>query len=300
MITTNTSDRIKRWLVRALIVVVVLVGLILAFTTFHVADIRPTELKNGQITEGKASKGKEILLRAANKHGKQKWNLNNNLEIIGIDDWFNWMGDVFINPFPNARQKIKLQMLLGTWTSRLELLDVSRVTEVWGIQSWNTYRSQVGQKPDFQPDKEIRFFLPTFQWWFEFPFRIISASVISALSESQSSKFDRVFVTWGSLEPNRELDQYIIYINKQTGLINRIEYTIRDMGGFATGATNFIDYQLVDGVMVPFQLEAAVIMPGGFEQVMHRVTVESACWNTITPDRLLPNPDFMSEKESKL
>ena len=107
-------------------------------------------------------------------------------------------------------------------------------------------------------------------------------------------------MTWGSLELNRELDQYIIYINKESGLIDRIEYTIRDMGGFATGATNFIDYQLVDGVMVPFQLEAAVIMPGGLEQVMHRVTLESAGWNTITPDLLLPSPDFVSEKDSKL
>ena len=266
----------------------------------YVADIRPTELKKGKIAEAGASKGRQILARSANMHGIEKWNMRNSLEIIGLDDWLHWMGRTFINPFPNARQEIKLQLLLGTWTSRLELLDASESREVWGIQAWNTYRSQVGQNPVFEPDDDIRFFLPTFQWWFEFPFRIVSATVITALSDTQNSSFDRVFVTWNSLEPNREIDQYIVCVNKETDLIDRIEYTIRDMGGFATGATNFLDYRLVDSVMVPFEFEASVIMPGGFEQVMHRVTVNSASWDTIIPEGLLPNPDLVSEKDSKL
>ncbi len=296
----SKSSRLRQLILLFALAFLIVLGVGGITIAFYVADIRPMELKKGYITEAAASKGKELLVRTANMHGIQKWNMHKNLEIIGVDDWFHWMGRVFINPFPNARQKIKLQLLLGTWTSRLELLDASGSIEVWGIQAWNTYRSQVGQNPVFQPDKEIRFFLPTFQWWFEFPFRIVSATVITALPDIQDSSFDRVFVTWNSLEPNRELDQYIVYINKETGLIDRIEYTIRDMGGFTTGATNFLDYHSVDGVMVPFQFEASVIMPGGFEQVMHRVTVGSASWDTITPDRLLPNQDIKSEKDSKV
>ena len=42
----------------------------------------------------------------------------------------------------------------------------------------------------------------------------------------------------------------MVYINKETGLIDRIEYTIRDMSGFATGATNFLDYRSVDGIRI--------------------------------------------------
>ena len=307
MIKDNTKkeDKSKSSRLRQLILLVALAFLIVLgvggiMMAFYVADIRPSELLEGDITETAASKGKEVLVRAAKVHGFQNWNMYNNLEIVGTDDWVHWMGRAFINPFPKARQEIRLQLLLGTWTSRLELLEASGTTEVWGIQAWNTYRSQVGQNPVFQSDKEIRFFLPTLQWWFEFPFRIVTASVITALSDIQGSSFDRVFVTWGSLEPNREVDQYIVYVNKETGLIDRMEYTIRDKGGFVTGATTYLDYRAIDGIMVPFQFEASVIMPGGFEQVMHRVTVQSASWDTITPDRLLPNPDLESEKDSKI
>ena len=296
--TPHTSHP-RRLLLVALASLIVL-GVVGITIAFHVSDIRPAELKKGYVTEAAASRGEEALATTAIRHGIQKWKKRSNLEIVGTDDWFHWMGRALISPFQNAQQKFKLQLLLGTWTSRLELLDASGSTEVWGIQAWNTYRAQVGQDPVFRSDKQIRFFLPTFQWWFEFPFRIASGTVIAALSDTQEVSFDRVFVTWSSLEPNREIDQYIVDINRETGLIYRIEYTIRDMGGFATGATNFRDYRSVDGVMVPFQLEAGVMMPGGFEQIMHRITVGSASWDTVTPARLLPNPDLVSEKDSKL
>ncbi len=292
--------RLSLWVALVLLIAVVGGGITIVS---YVADIRPTGLRKGTITDSAAAKGKELLASAASVHGVEKWNLRGSLEISAIDDWLHWMGRAFINPFPNARQEIRLQLLLGTWTSRLELLDPSGLTEVWGIQAWRTYRSQVGQSPVFRSDEAIRFFLPTFQWWVEFPFRISSATVIAALSDSPDNNFDRVFVTWGSLEPNREVDQYIVHINKETGLIDRIEYTIRDMGwdgsGFAAGATNYLDYRAIDGVMVPFLFEASAIMPGGFEQVMHRVTVASAGWDTVTPDLLLPNPDLVSEEDSK-
>ena len=32
-----------------------------------------------------------------------------------------------------------------------------------------------------------------------------------------------------------------------------MEYTIRDKGGFATGATTYLDYRAIDGIMVLFQ-----------------------------------------------
>lgn len=229
----SESSRLRRillWVALAFLIVLAVGGSTMAF---YLADIRPAQLRKGSISEAAAAKGKALLERAADMHGMQKWNRHNNLEIMGIDDWVHWMGRAFINPFAKAQQKIRLQLLLGTWTSRLEILDAAGVTEVWGIQAWHTYRSQVGQHPVFQADEKISFFLPTFQWWLEFPFRIVSAPIVTALSESQDSRFDRVFVTWSSLEPHRELDQYIVYINKGTGLIDRIEYTIRDMGGFA-------------------------------------------------------------------
>ena len=297
------SARFRRLLLSVALVFLIALGGGGITIALYVADIRPQELKKGYIAEAAASEGKELLLKAANMHGIQRWNLHSNLEILAIDEWLHWAGRAFINPFPNARQEIRFQQLIGTWTSRVELLDASGPTEVWGIQAWKTYRSQVGQSPVFQSDDAIRFFLPTFQWWFEFPFRIASATVIAALGDSPESGVHRVFVTWGTLEPNREVDQYIVHINKETGLIDRIEYTIRDMGwdgsGFAAGATNYLDYRAVDGVMVPFQFEASAMMPGGFEQVMHRVTVASAGWDTVTPDLLLPNPDLVSEEDSK-
>lgn len=151
-------------------------------------------------------------------------------------------------------------------------------------------------------DDTIEFFLPTYHYFFEFPFRIQSATVVHDVGEARKNgrSYDRVFATWNSLAVNSEVDQYIVWINRESGLIDRIEYTVREFGGAAAGATVFRDYRSVDGVQIPHLLSIRLVVPGGGEVEAHRVTVEEARWDRVAENLLSPDASLPSEADSKL
>ena len=77
--------------------------------------------------------------------------------------------------------------------------------------------------------------------------------------EVNGQKYDVVFGTWESVEPNDDFDQYVLYINKDTKLIDRVKLTIRKPYFWAPGqkagyaSAIFEDYRDVDGFKLPFK-----------------------------------------------
>ena len=286
----------RRWLVRFGLAGVVLIGLGAGASLLYVTDIRPKALREGPISGTSAQSAKERLARAAAAHGVKRWREFRILEVAAKDSWHWWMAHTPLNPWPEPRQQLRMQFLRGTWTSRMELLNGPEPGGVWGIQAWHPYRISPGGKPVFQADDDISFYLPTYHYFFEFPFRIGAAGIVADAGEAshQGKSYDRVFATWDTLEPNRDKDQYVVWINQDTGLIDRIEYTVREIGGFAAGATNYYEYRSVDGVMIPHRLSMRLVMPGGIEREAHEVLVEQARWDAVDVGLLLPNPELSS------
>jgi len=137
-----------------------------------IADLRTLSIKKNGITDEPAKKGREILNKSAKAHGIEQWKQYKTAEMTYSGKWkppVSWLA----NFYPNKKPKAKFQVLLGTFNSRTELLNGKKEGEIWGIQSWNTYKIKPGKKIDFKKDKGLEFGLPTFQYFFEFPFRIM-------------------------------------------------------------------------------------------------------------------------------
>lgn len=290
--------KLIKWLGIVVFILIVLMGI---FIAFYLADIRPTSFRNTHISDIAINRGRELLREVESAHGLEQWQRRTTTDILAVDDWIDLMGNIFINPFPNSRQEIRIQLLNGTWNSRLEIIEDSNTKEVWGLQSWSSYKIHRGKKPVFKPDKDVEFFLPTYQYFFEFPFRIMSAEIVVDIGESQynGNTYNRVFATWKSLEANSEVDQYIVWIDKDTRLIRRIKYTIREKGDFFMGATNYENYTLVDSIMIPHRLDIHAIMPGGIEILMHKVIVEEVRFDTIQEDEFRPDSTLQGDKGKK-
>ena len=63
--------------------------------------------------------------------------------------------------------------------------------------------------------------------------------------------YELVFASWKSLEPSMEYDQYIIWINKKTGLIDRFDATGRDIMPFAKARVDFEYSMSKEGLILP-------------------------------------------------
>ena len=89
---------------------------------------------------------------------------------------------------------------------------------------WATYKIKPSGDVEFKEDKTLKTLLPTIQYWFEFPFRIIESDIVTYAGEASlnGTDYDLVFTSWGKAEPQKKIDQYLIYINKETHLIDYI------------------------------------------------------------------------------
>jgi hypothetical protein len=271
------------------------------------ADLRNETVRRAETDPGLARRGRERLERLAEKHGLASWRRHATMEVVARDVWP--LGGPW---WPENAQRFRLQTLLGTFTSRAELLDGRGAGELWGIQAWSPYKKKgAGAEVTFLPgpDGALTFYLPTLQYFDELPFRLLSASVVldAGSVRDRDRTYDLVFVTWKRAEPQEDLDQYLLWIDRETGLVAKVRYTVREaltrmppfqrrlVRPLVAGTIHFEDYRDIDGVEVPF-VQTVTLPPPELtryplsKHFFHRLALESAAFDTVTRDELLPDP----------
>ena len=284
----------RRWIPSA-----IPAALFAIFLSGCLTDIRPDSIKQGY---GKADveKGRALLHKAMARHGGLgPWKAHKTAEVTLTDDWPNFLVRTFFLPWPENKVPIKFQYLLGTNDSRGTFMDGSRKGETWGIQNWVPYTQRPGEAPVFKKNKTIKFYMPTYQYFFELPFHLPFAGIIIYAGEDElaGQAYDVVFVSWNTDEPQAKVDQYLAYINRKTGLIDYLRYTVRDQFGFIVGNMQLTDYRDVQGIQVPFrQTVVADDRPDG-KTVLHQVLYKSVDFGVNVPDEdFYPDPDRRAEK----
>jgi hypothetical protein len=268
------------------------------------ADLRTDIIKRNGVDSALAARGQELLLAAARSHGLEAWRRHRTFEAVATDSWR--AGSPW---WPASPQRFRAQRRLGTFTSRVELLDGVHRGEIWRIQSWAAYKKQGPGEASFARDRAIEFYLPTLQYFDELPFRMLAAPVILYAGEGRylGRMYERVFVTWDSPQPHAEHDQYVLWINPGTGLIDVVRYTLRDavtmsspimrpvMKVFAAGTIHYRAYRRQDGVVVPFEQTVTLPPPESTrlpleENYFHRLVLESARFDSFDPEWLTADP----------
>lgn len=276
------------------------------------ADLRPPALQDGSADATR--EGRELLERLAARHGLEAWRRHATMEVVATDLWRQggW--------WPAPRQRFRSQSLLGTFTSRVELLDGPRAGEIRGLQSWTAYRREPGSADVaiVEPAPEITFYLPTLQYFSELPFRLLEADIVlhGGGADHRGRAYELLFATWGAPEPGPEHDQYVLWIGRDSGLVEMVRYTVRDLAPMASGLArrmmravgagtiHFDDYREIDGVMVPFaqtvvlQEPALTSHPIG-ESFLHRLEIEMADFDSVSRQALLPLPGLPAPEDRK-
>ena len=116
-----------------------------------------------------------------------------------------------------------------------------------------TWQQQPGGPLKVKEDGDIHFILPTMHYFVSFPFRILEAPLVSAAGpvEVGGRRYQTVFATWEQAAPSRDYDQYIVYISEDTGLIEKIAYTVREIAPFVVGAMHFGDFVAAGELTLP-------------------------------------------------
>jgi hypothetical protein len=210
------------------------------------ADIRNDHLKKGITNEDKV-KGKELLGEMEEASHYDNWKKYKTGYFEQTADWYDNETNWTVNP-----QKFSLSCELGTVDGKLTLLNGPEKGKSWRVKNKTAFLIN----PDGK-EKQVKDDMPVHKtifksYWFQLPFKIREADLISYAGqrEIEGVLYDVLFATWKTETPNSKFDQYMIYINPESHLIDYLEFTLRENHPMASGISRFDEYKEVNGVML--------------------------------------------------
>jgi hypothetical protein len=252
------------------------------------SDLREDAVASRHITAWEPARGRALLDALASRHGGlDRWRAARDARVIYQDTWPSAVVAAAASPWPSPRQTIRQTLLLGQDISVVECLDGPEAGLTWGIQHWHTWEQAPGGALVWTDNEGVRFWLPTLQYFLEAPFRLGEADVVAWLgeAEAQGRRYELVFLSWGDAAPQEETDQYIAWIDRETGLLSYLEYTVRDMAGPLRAMIAYEGYRRADGFLVATTLRV-VDAPGG-ETTLHRMDIEGMDFGVGAPASFL-------------
>ena len=265
----------KRW--RSFVVVLVTVVVVgAALTMWPIADIRPPSVR-GLITPAMEADGRRLLARMQDAHGGlDRFMQLRTTRVAFRDVWPSALMARFGSPWEPDDGRLAMRFANASDDPELVFLDGPRAGTRWGVIDGAPYtETLVGERTE-APTAAFRMTLEAYEYFFELPFRIDEATVVAhAGTRALDGKtYDLVYATWHTAEPQLHLDQYVLWIDRETRLLSYAEHTVRDAFKAVTSTMHFEDFRPVAGLTLPFRMTAGPD-PGETGDVMHRLEVES-------------------------
>lgn len=226
--------------------------LIVLFTScrvniFSYSDLRPSAYEYPNDT----AKAKELLAEMGNAHGNNVWDSILTYQVIFEEESFGFFGKKS-TPYKELNMEFNLNFIPKSLTGIMEIKSGKEKGDIWGMQNGKTYQQENGNYMLKQNDA-YQFSMRSFQYFIEFPYRIIDAEVVDYIGTKiiEGKSVEGVLVSWKSLEPQKDIDQFVIWLDQKTNLIVEVEYTVRDKFKFAQGTAEFKEYKEFNGLILP-------------------------------------------------
>ncbi|MDG1330981.1 MAG: hypothetical protein P8P74_01520 [Crocinitomicaceae bacterium] len=249
---------------------------------FKVVDLRPNE-ENPLSNQEKA---KQLLEEMGTAHGISNWDSIQTYKVTFHDEFYGFIGKQ-AHPFKEQEMTFSLHYIPKTSNGQLEIASGKQKGTVWGIQDWTTYYKNESGVMTSKKNKDMTFWIPTYQYFIELPNRIQEATSIDYIGQKlmDSVQVEGVIASWGTTEPQKDVDQYIIWINSETKRIVKVEYTVRDMYRFVSGAASFQEYKEYNGILLPSKMPVESNLT---KDLLHTMSISDFMPNSVPVDSLMP------------
>ncbi|MDA9774240.1 hypothetical protein N9B82_04710 [Saprospiraceae bacterium] len=250
---------------------------------FKLSDLQ----SNGYKFPNNIDKAKLLLQEMGVAHKIHMWDSIDTYNVIFEDEFYGFLGKKS-SSFKEPKMTFSMNFIPKVFTGQLEILSGKEKGDAWGIQSWETYRINAIGEVEMQNNKNAKFYIPTYQYFIEFPLRIQEASVVDYMGEKivNGRECEGVIASWNIVSPQKEIDQYVIWLDSQSKRIVKIEYTVRDKYKFVSGAANFEEYKDYSGFIFPSQMPVETnLLKEGY---LHKMSIVNFTPNKLSSSMLKP------------
>ena len=272
------------------------------------ADLRTSTVKKNEISSENITKGKELLTKAWKAQGFDKLKNHTTYSYTGEDSWKGMMGKMG-KVWPNSKAKLNFKCEIGTFDSQVTFMDGKRKGTTAGLQNWNYYEKEENSEVKFlKTNKRINFGLAAFQYFSEMIDRLRKAPIIRYAGEKEfkGKKYDLVFCTWYEESPHKKADQYMAWINKETGIMDYTQYTLRDNylkmpgGQMFYGGIEFSDLKEIDGILIPHKQTVYLNkIKKNQDKHVHQIVISDFKFDSFKLEELKPNKNLEESGDKK-
>jgi len=269
------------WTKKIQLILIFLLGafLLVNFTGCAV-NLLPENLEKG-ISQDSKNKAKALLDQAREAQGFHNLEDKNGFSVVAVDTWRGFMGTMG-KFWPNKITKVEMNFSLRSFDGNVKYLNGKKegfTAAMVGDKYW--VKTSNGQyEKQKKADKKVKFAIEAYHWFFELAKGISRAGIMGYVGEEEynGKKYDLVFATWKTKEANKDFDQYIVWINKNNHLIERVTFTVRE--NYLPGPTPhanmvFSDFREIEGFKVPFvQTAFAFDAKKNLKKFLHQFVVE--------------------------
>ena len=227
---------------------------------------KPVDIRNGflkqNISEVEMQKGIELLHKVQEAYGgKANWDTLSSVEFVQTADWYN---KTKLSGWDVNQQLFQMNVSVNSDDAQLELLNGPNKGQQYKLER-DRFSRKISEV-DWQVEKANRIAEKMLfkNYWFQFPFRISEASIIQYAGQAQIKgiQYELLFATWQSEKANKEYDQFLLYINEESYLIEYLKFTVRDKLKGVSFTSSFDNFQSVDGFTFPFAQYISKGKPG--------------------------------------
>lgn len=287
-----------------IIIPISLISFIL-ISIFWKADLRTTEIKNNSQPIDKVNYAKQLLNEAIIKQGLDKINKFSTYEIVCKDNWKGMMGKMG-NPWNWNNYQMHMLFTIGDFDGQVKMREGIDKEFVAGIQSWDYYEKENNAyNTEVDNNKGIMFTLAAYHYFAELGNRLKNAPFIRYAGQDKlnGKTMEKVFVSWGNNKTS-DYDHYILWIGKESKLIEATTFTTRDnpmpAPAFLYGSLRFDDFRKVNGIMIPFLQTAQLMNPkDDLNNFIHQLTIQSFEWDSFNPNAIRPFTDLQQIGDAK-
>lgn len=268
--------------------------LLIAVSSCKIADLRTTTID--PLTPEREKKAVDLLEKAIQS---QRLDILARATTYSYQATDNWKGLMALfNPFPKDNEIMEMRFRPQSFDSQFNYRDAEN-PKVYGVQSFHYYEIKEKETPKFRNKKSLRLALPAVPYLFELPLRLREAPILkyAGTKTVEGASYHLVFATWESLEPNRDFDQYLLYLSQDTGLLTFANYTVRNAylptPRNIYGTIRYEDHiKNDDGILYPSTLSIQINRLKKNHRWAHRMRIGNLELNSFDLLLLYPNKDL--------
>ena len=286
-------------------------------TSCGIADLRTDLIKNASPEEivELGNKGRALLKASYEKQGLDVFGSHQNYTFTAHEKWNGFLGKL-ANPWGVNDEQMRFSYRVNSFDGRVEILSGKKEGTYFGLQSWKYYEGKGSDQPNFnininiKKNDKIVFSIPAYHYFVELLVRLQTVPITEYAGNTQIGGvvYDMVLATWGeNSEPTKEYDQYLVFINQKTGLLEYCTYSAHEnkMPGnnSATATIHFDDYREMDGIWIPMLHKVILSKPKKEARPIHQMKITSFQFDVVADSILFPNtalPKMGDKKPSDL